>query len=110
MILLPRVGLAVLVAVGVCLGAAEPAAQKTTARATKSKKRRYRSSVGKPVPKTALSAKKTPVKTAAKKVTTATATARRRVTASRVAKISAATRMEANQGVFQKVSNGATIP
>jgi lysophospholipase L1-like esterase len=110
MILLPRVGMAVLVAVGVCLGAADPPAQKTTAPSTKSKKKRYRSSVGKTPPKTSASAKKTPVKTAAKKTTTATAAVRRRVTAPRAPRVSAATRLEANEGVFQKVSTGATIP
>jgi lysophospholipase L1-like esterase len=106
MISLTRVGLAALVAVGVCLGATTvPATKKTTAPSAL-KKKRYRSSIGKPAPKT-VAAKKTPVKTAAKKVAT---TVRRRVTAPRAPKVSASVRMEANEGVFQKVSTGATIP
>ncbi len=105
MISLPRVGLTALIAVGVCLGATAPATKKTTPPSSKSKKKRYRSSVGKPAPKTA-AAKKTPV-TAAKKVVTAV---HRRVTAPRAPKVSASTRLEANQGVFQKVSTGATLP
>jgi lysophospholipase L1-like esterase len=106
MISLTRVGLAALVAVGVCLGATTvPATKKTTAPSAL-KKKRYRSSIGKPAPKT-VAAKKTPVKTAAKKVAT---TVRRRVAAPRAPKVSASVRMEANEGVFQKVSTGATIP
>src|SRR5580700_11408167 len=106
MISLTRVGLAALVAVGVCLGATTvPATKKTTAPAAL-KKKRYRSSIGKPAPKT-VAAKRTPVKTAAKKVAT---TVRRRVAAPRAPKVSASVRMEANEGVFQKVSTGATIP
>jgi len=111
MILLARVGCVLSVAVGVCLGAATTTPTKTTAPSTKSKKKKYRSSVGKTAPKTAATAKKAPVKAAPKKVATTTAktasTVRRRVTAPRV---SAATRMEANQGVFQKVSTGASLP
>ncbi len=115
MITLSRVGFAVLAAVGVCLGATVPAATKTTATTAKSKKKKYRSSVGKPAPKTAASAKKTPAKTttaktAVKKAATTTVAARRRVAAPRAPRVSASTRMEANQGVFQKVSTGATIP
>jgi lysophospholipase L1-like esterase len=108
MIFLSRVGLTVLVAVGVCLGATVPVNTKTTpaAASTKSKKKKYRSSIGKPSPKT-VAAKKAPAKTPVKKVTTAV---HRRVTALRVPKVSATTRLEANQGVFQKVSTGATLP
>ncbi len=107
MILSTRVGWAVLVAVGVCLGATVPStpapSTKTTTPSTKSKrKKRYRSSVGKPV----AHAKKGPVKTAAKKV----GTTARRVTAPRAPRVSAATRKEANQGVFQKVSDSVSIP
>src|ERR1700735_5553043 len=97
-----RVGWAVLAAAGVCVGATVPATSKTTAPSTKSKKKRYRSSVGKPV----VGAKKNPVKTAAKKVASTT----RRVVAPRAPRVSAATRMEANQGVFQKVSDAVNIP
>src|SRR5271170_5132817 len=104
MILLPRVGLAALVALGVCLGAtAVPATKKTT---VPSAKKKYRSSIGKPAPKT-VATKKTPVKTATKKVVTAV---HRRVAAPHAPKVSAAVRMEAHEGVFQKVSTGATIP
>jgi lysophospholipase L1-like esterase len=107
MISLPRVGLAALVAVGVCLGATTaPATKKTTAPSTKLRKKKYRSSIGKPAPKT-VATKKTPVKTAAKKVVTSV---HRRVTVPRPPRVSAAARMEANEGVFQKVSSGATIP
>ena len=105
MISLPRVGLAALVAVGVCLGATTvPATKKTSAPSPK--KKRYRSSVGKPAPKTAAAVKKAPVKTAAKKVVTAI---HRRVTP-RAPRVSASARMEANEGVFQKVSTGAALP
>ncbi|HVP00184.1 MAG TPA: GDSL-type esterase/lipase family protein [Bryobacteraceae bacterium] len=106
--ILPRVGCAVLITVGVCLGAADttpakkPTSKSTPARKAKSKK--YLSSVGKPAPKTApVAATKTPVKTAAKKVVSTT----RRIATPR---FSPATRMEASQGVFQKVANGAEIP
>jgi lysophospholipase L1-like esterase len=106
MISLTRVGLAALVAVGVCLGATTaPVTPKTTAPSTQLRKKRYRSSIGKPMPKTVAS-KKAPVKTAAKKVVT---TVHRRVTP-RAPKVSAAIRMEANEGVFEKVSTGALIP
>jgi lysophospholipase L1-like esterase len=107
MISLPRVGLAALLAVGVCLGAtAAPATKKTTAPSTKLRKKKYRSSIGKPAPKT-VATKKTPAKTAAKKVVTSV---HRRVTTPRPPRVSAAARSEANEGVFQKVSSGATIP
>jgi lysophospholipase L1-like esterase len=107
MIFVTRVGLAALVAVGVCFGATTaPATKKTTAPATPLKKKKYRSSIGKPAPKTAAT-KKAPVKTAAKKVAT---TVHRRVATPRPPRISAAARMEANEGIFQKVSSGATIP
>lgn len=111
MISLARVGCVLSVAVGVCLGAATTTPTKTTATSTKSKNKKYRSSVGKSAPKKVATAKKVPVKTAPKKVATTTAktasTVRRRVTTPRV---STATRMEANQGVFQKVSTGASLP
>src|SRR5271163_1371630 len=110
MILLTRVGFAVLVAVGVCLGASVPVNTKTTPPSTKSKKKRYRSSIGKPAPKTAASTKKASVKTAAKKVVKTASAVRRRVITPRAPKVSAAIRMEANQGVFQKVASGAEIP
>jgi len=103
---LPRVGLAALLAVGVCLGATVAPAKKTTAPSTVLKKKKYRSSIGKPVPKTAASIKKTPVKTATKKVVTAV---HRRVPP-RAPRVSAAARMEANEGVFQKVSTAAILP
>src|SRR5271165_1877924 len=110
MISLARVGCVLSVAVGVCLGAATTTPTKTTAPSTKSKNKKYRSSVGKPAPKTA-AAKKAPIWSAAKKAGTSVSktatTVRRRVTTPRV---SAATRMEANQGVFQKVSTAATLP
>jgi lysophospholipase L1-like esterase len=110
MILLPRVGFAVLVAVGVCLGAADPTPAKPVAVSAKSKKKRYRSSVGKAAPKASAGAKKTPLKTAAKKVGTTASATRRRIRTPQAPKVSAATRLEANQGVFQKVSTGATLP
>jgi lysophospholipase L1-like esterase len=111
MISLARVGCVLSLGVGVCLGAATTTPTKTTATSTKSKNKKYRSSVGKPAPKTAATAKKAPVKTAPKKVATSVSktatTVRRRVATPRV---STATRMEANQGVFQKVSTGSSIP
>jgi len=88
------------------LGATVPASTKTTAPSTKSKKKKYRSSIGKPAPKPVGATKKAPVKTTVRKVAM---TVHRRVTP-RPPKVSAASRMEANQGVFQKVSTGATIP
>jgi len=117
MIILARVGLTALVAVGVCLGATTPpatATKSTTAPAKKTnppaRSKRYRSSIGKPAPKTAAALKKAPLKTAVKKVATTASAVRRRVTTPRAPKVSAASRMEANQGVFQKVSTGAIIP
>src|SRR5580658_1672157 len=106
MIVLSRIGVAALLAAGVCLGATAPAPTKSTAPATKSKKKRYHSSIGKPLPKTAAAAPKTPVKTAAKKVATTASAVRRRVTTPRAPRVSASARMEANEGVFQKVSTG----
>ncbi len=94
------------------MGAADtPPAKKSTSKTTparKAKSKKYLSSVGKPAPKTTpVAAKKSPlkvpVKTTAKK---AASTTHRAATP----RFSAATRMEANQGVFQKVSNGAEIP
>ncbi len=105
MIFISRVGFAALVAVGVCLGAADPVPKKVIAPAAKSKKKKYRSSVGKAAPKPVTTAKKAPAK---KPV--ATPVARRKVIAPRVPKVSASTRMEANEGVFQKVSNGSSLP
>jgi lysophospholipase L1-like esterase len=110
MSLLTTVGWAALAAVGVCVGATVPpvqtASNKTTAPSAKSKKKKYRSSVGKPAASSKSAASKAPVKTAAKKV----ASTARRVTAPRAPKFSAATRVEANQGVFQKVSDSVNIP
>lgn len=106
MISLPRVGLAALVAVGVCLGATTVPATKKKTPAPALKKKRYRSSIGKPAPKSAVATKKAPVKAAAKKVVTAV---HRRVTP-RPPKVSAAVRLEANEGVFQKVSTAASLP
>src|SRR5579863_5628079 len=103
MISLRRVGLAALLAAGVCLGATTAPATKKAPVSTKSKKKRYRSSIGKPAAKTA-AAKKAPLKTAAKKVGTTASTVHRRVTTPRALRVSAASRLEANQGVFQKVS------
>ncbi len=99
MISLPRVGLAALVAVGVCLGATAPAATKTTAPSAKSKKKRYRSSIGKPAPKTAAAMKKAPVKTAAQE---SRDDVRRSSPRPPTPKVSAATRMEANRGSVSK--------
>jgi len=111
--ILPRVGCVVLAAIGVCLGAADTSTVKATQAkskpktpAKKAKAKKYNSSVPvKSPPKTApaaASVKKAPVKTAASGL---------RVAKIRAAtKISAATRMEASEGVFQKVSNGAYIP
>ncbi|HML16922.1 MAG TPA: SGNH/GDSL hydrolase family protein [Bryobacteraceae bacterium] len=70
----------------------------------KSKRRRYRSSAGKAAP-SAAAAKKSPVKTAARKV----AAVRRRVIP-RGPAVSAKTRMEAHEGVFTKVANGEELP
>jgi lysophospholipase L1-like esterase len=99
MILSIRVGWAALLAVGVCLGGTVPQTNPAAPPIKSKKKKRYRSSAGKPV----AGAKKAPLKTAAKKVASTT----RRITAPRV---SAATRLEANQGVFEKVSNSVNIP
>lgn len=72
--------------------------------AKKPRKKRYLSSVGKPDPAKA-TAKKSPVKTAIKKV----ATVRHRVIP-KSPPVSARTRAEAHEGVFQKVANGADQP
>src|SRR5579871_1382846 len=72
--------------------------------ASKSKKRRYVSSVGKPA-----AAKKSPVKRAVKKVAAVPATVRRRVIP-KAPPVSARNRAEANEGVFTKVARGADIP
>lgn len=108
MTILPRVGCTALLAVGVCLGAADTSSTKTTqAKKTtpsgKATSKKHHSSV--PTKAASAAAKKTPPKTTVRTVKKASAT--RRVTTPRV---SAATRMEASQGVFQKVSNGAEIP
>jgi lysophospholipase L1-like esterase len=103
------VGWAALAAVGVCLGATTPSPQTSSPQTTsnktttKSKKKKYRSSVGKPA---ASNSKSGPVKTAAKKVASTT----RRAVAPRAPKVSAATRLEAHEGVFQKVSESVNIP
>jgi lysophospholipase L1-like esterase len=72
-------------------------------------KKQYRSSAGKPGVASA-SVKKSPVKTAVKKVATTPAAVRRRVTIPKGPPVSARTRAEANEGVFQKVATGADIP
>src|SRR5580700_2851510 len=81
----------------------KPAAKKVVA-----KKKRYRSSVGKPDPVHKV-VKKSPVRTAGKKIASATVAVRRRIIP-KGPRVSAATRAEANEGVFQKVANGADIP
>src|ERR1700728_1802520 len=110
MIALTRVGLAALVAVGVCLGATTaPATKKTTAPSPKLRKKKYRSSIGKPAPKTVASTK-APVKTAAKKVATTASAVHRRVTTPRPPRVSASARMEANEGASHKGSTAASLP
>jgi lysophospholipase L1-like esterase len=72
--------------------------------ASKSKKRKYVSSVGKPA-----AAKKSPLKRAAKKVAAVPVTVRRHVIP-KAPPVSARNRAEANEGVFTKVARGADIP
>jgi lysophospholipase L1-like esterase len=71
---------------------------------TKSKRHRYRSSVGKPA-----AAKKSPAKRTVKKAAAVPAKARRRVIP-KAPPVSARNRAEANEGVFTKVARGADIP
>src|SRR5580698_4412421 len=73
--------------------------------ATKPKKHKYRSSVGKPV----ASARKGPVKRAVKKVEAVPAAVRRKLIP-KGPPVSVRTRAEANEGVFTKVAHGADIP
>jgi lysophospholipase L1-like esterase len=70
---------------------------------SKPKRRKYRSSVGKPAASAAK--KKSPLKTAVKKVASV-----RHHLIPRGPAVSAKTRMEAHEGVFTKVANGADIP
>lgn len=87
---------------------AKSTSTKPAAKKSASKKKRYRSSVGKPNPAHA-SVKKSPLKTAARKIASAPAALRRRIIP-KGPRVSAATRAEAHEGVFQKVANGADIP
>src|SRR5580700_5361612 len=73
-----------------------------------SKKKRYRSSAGKPKP-AHTAVRKSPVRTAGKKIASAAAAVRRRIIP-RGPRVSAATRAEAHEGVYQKVANGADQP
>jgi lysophospholipase L1-like esterase len=92
------------------ISSAKPApSTKPPVKKVASKKKHYRSSVGKPDP-TKASATKTPVKTAVKKVVATPAAVRRRVAIPKGPPVSARTRAEANEGVFQKVANGADVP
>src|SRR5271170_4980827 len=70
----------------------------------KSKKRKYRSSIGKPV-----ATRKGPVKRAVKKVAAVPAAVRRRVIP-KAPPVNAHNRAEANEGVFTKVARGADLP
>jgi lysophospholipase L1-like esterase len=88
--------------------AAKSTSTKPAAKKPASKRKKYRSSIGKPDPAQA-SVKKSPVKTAVKKVAATPAAVRRRIVP-RPPPISARTRAEAHEGVFQKVANGADIP
>src|SRR5277367_511134 len=84
----------------------KPPSPKTAA--AKSKKHKYRSSVGKPVA-TRTPARKGPVKRAVKKVAAVPAAVRRKVIP-KGPPVSVRTRAEANEGVFTKVAHGADIP
>jgi lysophospholipase L1-like esterase len=79
----------------------------------KSKKKKYRSSSGKPGPATSAK-KRTPVVTAAKRVATAPVktvrAAHRRIVIPKGPKVSPSVRAEAHEGVFMKVASGADIP
>ena len=83
---------------------------KTPATASKAKKRKYRSSSGKPsatAPKT--SRPKRVVKTVAH-APLAGARAVKHAVIPRGPKVSASTRAEAHEGVFMKIANGADLP
>jgi lysophospholipase L1-like esterase len=99
---------------------AAPASAPDTKKPTTSKKknvpkapaaRKYRSSVGKPAPKsTAVKQADTKASTASTTAPKATLASTRRRLIPRPAPVSAKTRAEANEGVFQKVSRGADLP
>jgi len=103
-----KLGIALLAGAAVMM-AATPS--KKPAPSSKSKKRKYRSSSGKPAPQTAV--KKSRVKRVAKKVVHAPiagARAVRHAVIPRGPKVSASTRAEAHEGVFIKIANGADLP
>jgi lysophospholipase L1-like esterase len=87
---------------------AKSTSTKPAAKTIASKKKRYRSSAGKPDPAHKV-VKKSPLRTAGKKIASASVALRRRLIP-KGPRVSAATRAEANQGVFQKVATGADIP
>lgn len=92
-----------------CALAAQPAQRPAHAKA---KKKKYRSSSGKPDPAQAAK-KKSRLRTAAKKVTHAPATAiraARRHVIPKGPKVSASARAEAHEGVYIKIANGADLP
>src|SRR6202166_3793198 len=104
-----KLGIALLV--GATMAVAATPSKKPTP-SSKSKKRKYRSSSGKPAPAKA-GVKKSRVKRAAKKVVRAPlagARAVRRRMIPKGPKVSAADRAEAHQGVFMKIDNGANLP
>ena len=86
----------------------KPATKPAAKTKAKPKRHRYRSSAGKAAP-AVKTAKKTPVKTTAKTTVRKVAAVRRRVIPKPPA-VSAKTRMEAHEGVFNKVADGADIP
>ena len=112
MITLSRVGFAVLVAVGVCLGANGPCRDQDHGNDRQIEKekipvQRRQACAEDGGQREKNSSKNSYAKTAVKKAATTTVVGRRRVAAPRAPRVSASTRMEANQGVFQKVSTGA---
>jgi lysophospholipase L1-like esterase len=89
--------------------AATPVAATQKKPAAKSKKKKYRSSVGKPVAKP--TAKAGATSTAAKTTTASTAhVVRRRIVIPKAPPVAAKVRATAHDGVFTKIASGADIP
>ncbi len=91
-----------------CVHAATQAAPKSTASKKPVRKRKYRSSIGKPDPQAL--AHRSPVKSAVKKIATTPAAIHRRITIPKGPRVSAAARAEAHDVIFKNVADGADIP
>jgi lysophospholipase L1-like esterase len=110
-----QLGIAAFLANLLVCSAAVPAPTTTSSKTAKKKpvKHQYNSSVGKPDPNKAAAKKRAPIRTAVKKAVTLPAkipAAIHRRIVEPVPHVSASTRMEAHEGVFQKISNGADLP